>query len=550
MSSAVITPQFRALGWNVNLLCGPDGDRFAGLFHPPASDSLTFRDIVSELRLCFEFLTAPRTQNSDESSDPCEELAFENLSALDGPLQPLNASTSPAPCPLRMIYGQDLDKPISTPAADPSTAFSRPPSLRLRVVRHTECSLAPEDPLTAHLRAGCATHIPYPSLRRDERYLPPNKASRDPQVARLPYRKTIRPSRASQSPPKRSASGSVSPTKDLGRINEAEDVEGLVAPPSLDIPLEQARQTMAAFRTSCLAASTTCAVTGKGRSWYFNPSVGPAVQACHIVPQQHYHVYPVPTSIQENRQSPRRLRQAWDCTWSLENGILLLSHLHELFDARLFSIHPDTGRIRVFMPYDVLLDYHGSIAHLSSDIDRKALRHHYEMCCIENMAAKMPLSESLASEDVSRSAASGAISPFDSGSNTPVISSVTSPRNILSPKFCGDPSKRSKPAPDQPTDMESINPLTLDGSSASNSFRHDSNSPYQMRREGHVLHEMEEQGRKKRRRISENNSAVEVYDVEKQIYHGVRDPYWEGCITRWNSQAFLADVNWELRHFV
>lgn len=306
---------------------------------------------------------------------------------------------------------------------------------------------------------------------------------------------------------------------------------------------------MAGFRTSCLAASTTCAVTGKGRSWYFNPSVGPAVQACHIVPQQQYHVYPIPTSLPESRQSPRRLRQAWDCTWSLENGILLLSHLHELFDARLFSIHPDTLQIRVFMPYDVLLDYHGSIAHLSWNVDRRALRHHYEMCCIENMAAKMPLSEVLASETVSRSAASGGISPFDSGSHTPIISSVTSPANVPLQSLPGDPSKRPRPRPDEPADLEqSAEPLAVDGSSGSSSFGHQS-SPPRMRRKGHVLDEMEEHDRRKRRRISGINNAVRVYEEEEQTNHGVGDPYWDGCLTPWNRHTFLADVNWELRKF-
>lgn len=131
------------------------------------------------------------------------------------------------------------------------------------------------------------------------------------------------------------------------------------------------------------------------------------------------------TSTNDSRYSTRRLREAWDRTWSAKNGILLLSHLHELFDARLFSIHPDTLRIRVFVPYDVISDYHGSIARLPSSVDRRALRHHYEMCCIENMAAEMPLAEQQpASEVGTRSGVSGTASPFDPGSNIPIISSV------------------------------------------------------------------------------------------------------------------------------
>ncbi|GAB0138991.1 hypothetical protein EsDP_00007210 [Epichloe bromicola] len=51
-------------------------------------------------------------------------------------------------------------------------------------------------------------------------------------------------------------------------------------------------------------------------------------------------------------------------------------------------------RIRVFVPYDVLTEYHDKTAILSQSVDRKTLRQHYEMCCIENMAAEMALTES------------------------------------------------------------------------------------------------------------------------------------------------------------
>ncbi|KAM3504861.1 hypothetical protein MY11210_008199 [Beauveria gryllotalpidicola] len=496
MSGAAITPQFRALGWNVHILCGPESDRFAGLFHPPGSSSLTYRDVVNELRLCFNIPISSGAEG-DESADTWADIAFGfgYGGSAGGNLQPLedDASTTAISSP-RMISGQYLDGFVSTPSCDSSSDIAPPPIVRLHVVRHAECGIGPMEPLTAHLRVGCAKHIPYPSLRRDERYLPPNKASGDPRFARLPYRKTTSPTGGSQSPPKLSASGSVSPTKDSRPDNEAgaaEDVTGMVAPPTFDIPLEQARQTMAAFRTSCLAASTKCAVTGKGRSWYMNPNVGPAVQACHIVPQQHYHVYPVPSSFGNSRCSPRRLREAWDRTWSAENGLLLLSHLHELFDARLFSIHPETLRVRVFMPYDVLLDYHGTIAQLSPIVDRRALRHHYQMCCIENMTAKMPMSEAFASVAVSRLAASGAISPFESGSGPP--------------------------------DQMGLGTDTW-----------------------YILDQTEEGGRKKRRRDPGSKNAVWVYNEESRSKDRLRDPYWDGCITSWNSQAFLADVNWEL----
>ncbi|KID81381.1 hypothetical protein MGU_11251 [Metarhizium guizhouense ARSEF 977] len=543
MSSAAISPEFRVLGWNVHILCGPDGDRFAGLFHPPGSSSLTYRNIVNDLRLCFDIPINSGTELGD-NDDTWTDIAFGYESSIGGNLQPLDDASSQAVSSRRLISGLCLDELVLTPPSNPLSDHARPHILRLHVVRHAACGIGHTEPFTAHLRTGCAKHILHPSRRRDERYLPPNKASGDPRFARLPYRKTMRPTRGSQSPPKRSASGSVAPTKDSQSINEsdnADDVTNMVAPPTFDIPSEQARQTMTAFRTSCLAASTKCAVTGKGQSWYMNPNVGPAVQACHIVPQQHYHVYPTPSSFGNSLYSPRRLREAWKCTWSAENGLLLLSHLHELFDARLFSIHPETLRVRVFMPYDVLLDYHDNIAQLSPIVDRKALRHHYEMCCVENMAAKMPMSESFAPDMVSRSAASGAISPSESSLRTPTILSLTSGGNDSPQDTPGDPSKRARSTPGESAGdtvqfTHGIGPLVVnDSPTPSSSLGKDMCD---------TLHPGT--SRKKRKRDSESQNTFGFCDLDGRSKNRLRDPHWDGCLTQFNCEAFLADVNWEL----
>jgi hypothetical protein len=87
------------------------------------------------------------------------------------------------------------------------------------------------------------------------------------------------------------------------------------------------------------------------------------------------------------------LRDAWMQTWHMSNGLLLAAHIHYSFDARILSIDPDTRRIRVFMPYDLITEYHGKVAALPPKIDLHALRHHYDMCCMENLAAqKKPVS--------------------------------------------------------------------------------------------------------------------------------------------------------------
>ncbi|EFY88206.1 hypothetical protein MAC_05679 [Metarhizium acridum CQMa 102] len=294
---------------------------------------------------------------------------------------------------------------------------------------------------------GCATHIPYPSLRQDSRYLPPNKGSKDPNFTQLPYRKTIRP-RGSPSPSKRSASGSVSPTKDNCGGSQAvtgdDDVTSLITPPMMmDMSVEDARQTMATFRTSCLVESNRCAVSGKGRGWCASPAVGPGVQACHIVPQQHYHVYPLPEAFSsEQRYSHRRLREAWRRTWQAKNGILLSKTLHELFDLRLFSIHPDTLRVRIFVPFDFLEEYHDRTAQLPPNVDRRALRHHYEMCCIEKMAAEMPLREQIIQSYAG--ARSIAASTLESDSHITSMSpeSTRGLNDEQTSAQTGDPSKR------------------------------------------------------------------------------------------------------------
>ena len=67
-----------------------------------------------------------------------------------------------------------------------------------------------------------------------------------------------------------------------------------------------------------------------------------------------------------------------------------MNDIRHLFEARLISIHPDTHMIRAFVPYDFITDFNGKKANIPRKVDKLALRHHYEMACIENMAAQMP----------------------------------------------------------------------------------------------------------------------------------------------------------------
>lgn len=239
-------------------------------------------------------------------------------------------------------------------------------------------------------------------------------------------------------------------------------------------------------------------------------AVGPGVEACHIIPQQHYHLYPSPGCEQGGNdgpvdQSPRRLQEAWHNTWRPNNGILLMKHLHEFFDARLFSIHPRTLRVRVFVPYDVLTEFNGRKASIPTTVDRKALRHHYEMCCIENMAAQRP-NLNVALPSISRIGTSVIGSPFSARTNLSATPSS------------GD------------TQIGASNGKT------GRAVQHQSI-------EEETVMCQDRRGRKWRRL---NDDSVGQTPPED---HGGYKNVQGGCITAWNSRKFLADVNWELRKF-
>ncbi|KPM34281.1 hypothetical protein AK830_g12289 [Neonectria ditissima] len=426
MASANVTPTMRTAGWNIELLLKSGDVPFAGVFQPAHDAFMTFRDIVDELRLGFEM--------PEEKSDVWDDLAF-SLAHM------LNIAEYNYPTP-KFVYGEGLDQSVpALPDQEPHPEDR--PILQYHVFRHRQCSLPADQPEACHFKAGCAMHISKPTRRFDPRYLPPKKASSNPRYAAYPLRKTVRAKRGSNSPKKRTWSGSVSPRKDVDMdqdlINTDEDPLNMVAPLECDISEATAKTTMASFRQNCLTLASRCAVTGMGGSWCAHPGIGPALQACHIVPQQQYHTYPdLEAAGQQDgieTASASRLEEAWKHTWAAENGILLFSHLHELFDMRLFSIHPTTLKVRVFMPYDILLQYHGRIARIPRNVSRAALRHHYEMCCMENIAAKMPFVEQLTWAG-SVASTSGINTPLDVRTKLPKIAD---PSLLESPSQPQDP---------------------------------------------------------------------------------------------------------------
>lgn len=333
-----------------------------------------------------------------------------------------------------------------------------------------------------------------------------------------------------------------------------ENLSNMVAPPDMDIANDVARQTIARFRANCLVAADRCAVSGKGRSWCLSPAVGPALQACHIIPQQHYHLYPVEedrgNEDDEIEYSSQRLRLAWQRTWSADNGILLLSHLHELFDARVIAINPDTELVHIFAPYDVVDEYHGRKAYLPDSVDRRALRHHYEMCWAENMTAKMLPADTPLGINVDRLAPSGSTSPL-SGRTRVSASMDTSVRgtqdeNAAQPAQggSGDPSKRTRPAQydsnrSNDDDEEPVPSLTDDDVSQTSLSRCRS---AQGDEEGAT-----EPKQFRKRTWSQTAGNDGDWETKRDDPGHSDGQYGEERRKSKISKQFLADVNWELQ---
>lgn len=150
-------------------------------------------------------------------------------------------------------------------------------------------------------------------------------------------------------------------------------------------------------------------------------------------------------------------------------------------------------------------------ARVPLDIDRNALRHHYNMYYIENMAAKMPSEDLIAPPLASQTGTSGANTPLSSRSDFPITLRPDNPSG-------GNPTKRSRSTRDGPDR----------GSSVSQVFSQSVVDSFDMNVRGC-----------KRRRIEDYE--VTLPDV------GRSDWAREGISDSYISHEFLADVNWELR---
>ncbi|ATY59346.1 hypothetical protein A9K55_003662 [Cordyceps militaris] len=515
--SAAVTASMRAVGWNVRFTIGPDSYplAFAGVYQNPRKPTIKFADVCAELALCFEFKTLDGERGIHENNagdkgdkgntggpNSWEKIAF---ALTEKPDATNEADQVEYPS---WITEETLDELVPGVLSIDS---QQQRIVKYHIVRHDHCRLPADSSLKDHLQAKCAQHLADPDRRRHPAYLPHNKMPSDPRLNIMPLRRKAKA--RSQSPPKRTASGATSPGKPTDDA-DGED-NNMIAPANTDIDLDEARRVENEFRMACINWSSCCAISGDGRPWCFGQPIGPGIQACHIVPQQHYHLYPVKNSTtlasegdRAIEDSPRGLREAWEHTWSPANGILLMKHIHDFFDSRLVSIHPLTLLVRVFVPYQALEPFHGRKAQVSPAVDRNALRHHYDMCCIENMAAsRRNLLTSLVTSGKSTSTTSfintsGGGTPFSGGTGLPMTPSLGRTPTQTAMRPAGDPSKRQRTIRDGSDKGQSTNEVEI--------WQEDVDSP-----------------QRKRRRMED------AYRFDSYIM-----PH--------NHRQFLADVNWEL----
>ncbi|KAM3524762.1 hypothetical protein NHJ13051_004361 [Beauveria bassiana] len=522
--SAAVTASMRAVGWNVLFTTGPDHDdefppSFAGIHQNPREPTATFADMRAELALCFDGSSLGNERNDNDGGNnddggntarnkPWDGIAFALIETPE-PESENEQIEYPA-----WITDENIDTIVpGVPSIDPVKARR---TIKYHIVRHSNCLLPAGSSLKDHLRAKCAQHLPTPDRYRHPAYLPHNKTPTDSRLNIMPLRRQVKD--RSQSPPKRSASGRSSPEKPT--YDADGEYANMVAPANMDIDVDQARKVISEFGMACINRSTRCAITGGGEPWCPGQPIGPGIQAAHVVPQQHYHLYPISNTNASSsdadetmRFNPRLLQEAWRKTWSPHNGILLMVHMHHFFDARLISINPKTLKVRVFVPYEYLEPYHGRQATVPSHIDRRALRHHYDMCCIENMAAGYPDLDAPPSDAKSQISTPGAGLANTSGGSTPLTGRTdlamtpNSGRDLAQRPADGDPSKRQRSTP------------------------HDGQDGVPAADEVEFLGEEDDFPAAKRMRLEDTRR------------------FYNGYVTSYNSHEFLWNVNWELAKY-
>ncbi|KAI2628417.1 hypothetical protein GGS21DRAFT_242983 [Xylaria nigripes] len=111
-------------------------------------------------------------------------------------------------------------------------------------------------------------------------------------------------------------------------------------------------------------------------------------------------------------------------------------------DSSLFTHAPSASALLYHTM--ALARFNGQKASVRATVDRKALQHHYEMCCIENMAAERPSLHATFS-GTSELTSFETSTPFSARTDLATIPSLRSPQMETSIGRVGDPSKRLWP---------------------------------------------------------------------------------------------------------
>lgn len=153
MASSAVTPQMRIHGWNIHLLNGPGDFNFAGLYVHEHS-SITWRNVLDELRLCFELPDDPGHDTRDSDANQ-ETLAFGFAGLLNEPDDDDDGTASqmgPA-----LVHGSLLDQPAPAPPSNPNALPTEQPIARYHLLWHKHCGLAESSPLHLHLNGKLGT---------------------------------------------------------------------------------------------------------------------------------------------------------------------------------------------------------------------------------------------------------------------------------------------------------------------------------------------------------------------------------------------------------
>ncbi|KUI57623.1 hypothetical protein VP1G_04971 [Cytospora mali] len=330
----------RSRSWNILIFVNTS--IIAGVYQ--RGDLLRVADLTHELDLCFVFDRPDDDKQWQPALLPRVTTARHSLTILD------HQDKQPLPTP--------------TPGEDIGYTY---------IFHSSQCTRRD----THSLEEPCIQHVGKPQPRHEPRYHAIGKQSQDERLAMVPLRKVGNSKRRSIPSSSSAASWAATSPPPAKMMNLDEPI------PVSVVSAERARTLIEAFRDSVFYSCRTCVFSGK--SFFLGYLAGPGIEAAHIVPPVHWNTYPVGEdgSI-ASVDKPDQLESAWKCTWVSENGLSMQSHLHECFNARLISIHPETHLIRAFVNYDVINDFHGQKAKIPRRIDQRALQHHWDMCCLEN----------------------------------------------------------------------------------------------------------------------------------------------------------------------